>query len=246
MFWKKTCNRCKKKFDKEFLYCPYCGFSESGRKETDFFEKDFSESLKELKMPFGFNFLVKNLMKEMDKQFRDMDRQIAKETQEKEKKFSQEKRLSMPQSSGISISISSGEGKPVIKVNSFGNAPEFKKLEESLKGNSTNIHTERKPKQFSQKTKPQKITEARGLELSKLPRQEASSQVRRLSGKVIYEIDVPGVKNIKDISVNELESSIEIKAFAKDKAYFKFIPVTLPLLGYKLAKEKLILELGEE
>jgi len=41
------------------------------------------------------------------------------------------------------------------------------------------------------------------------------------------------------------ENSIEIKAFSKDKAYFKFLPIALPLLGYKLLKEKLILELGE-
>jgi hypothetical protein len=43
-----------------------------------------------------------------------------------------------------------------------------------------------------------------------------------------------------------LENSIEVKAFAKDKAYYKFLPVSLPLLKYDLANGRLTLELGEK
>lgn len=78
---------------------------------------------------------------------------------------------------------------------------------------------------------------------SELPRKEPKTNVKRLSNTVIYEINIPGVKSIKDLSIVKLENSIEIKAVAKDKAYFKLIPVNLPILDYELEKGKLILEL---
>jgi HSP20 family molecular chaperone IbpA len=79
---------------------------------------------------------------------------------------------------------------------------------------------------------------------STLPKKEPSTNIRRLSNKVVYELNVPGVDSIKDIAVTKLENSIEIKAVAKDKAYAKVIPIDLPLRGFKLDKDKLILELG--
>ncbi len=42
----------------------------------------------------------------------------------------------------------------------------------------------------------------------------------------------------------KLENSIEIKAITKDKAYFKIIPLNLPIINYNILKEKLILEFG--
>ena len=54
---------------------------------------------------------------------------------------------------------------------------------------------------------------------------------------------MPGVTNLKDIMINKLQNSIEIRAFAKDKAYFKLIPVALAIKKYGLEHEKLILEL---
>jgi len=78
---------------------------------------------------------------------------------------------------------------------------------------------------------------------SKLPKKEPKTNIRRLSNNVIYEINMPGVKSIRDVSIVKLENSIEIKAVAKDKAYFKLIPVNLPISDYELEKGKLILEL---
>lgn len=42
----------------------------------------------------------------------------------------------------------------------------------------------------------------------------------------------------------QLEKSIELKALSKKKAYKKVIQIDFPIQGYKLSKEKLILELG--
>jgi len=96
-----------------------------------------------------------------------------------------------------------------------------------------------------QSTKPlQNFSQEQLKKILKLPKQEPSTDIRRFSDKVIYEINVPGVKEIKDVSLVKLENSIEIKAIAKDKYYFKSIPINLPILNYNLQEEKLILELG--
>jgi HSP20 family molecular chaperone IbpA len=79
---------------------------------------------------------------------------------------------------------------------------------------------------------------------SSLPRKEPTTNIRRLSNKVVYEINIPGVESIKDISIIKLEKSIEIKAVSKNTAYAKVIPIDLPIKKYKLEKEKLILELS--
>jgi zinc-ribbon domain len=78
---------------------------------------------------------------------------------------------------------------------------------------------------------------------SALPKEEPTTNIRRLSNKVIYEINLPGVKSAKDISILNLEKGIELKAVSEKKAYLKSIPITLPILAYKLSKGKLVLEL---
>jgi len=79
---------------------------------------------------------------------------------------------------------------------------------------------------------------------SDLPQKDPKTDVRRLSDKVVYEINMPGVKSLKDISIIKLENNVEIKAISKDKAYQKMIPVDFPITGYNLSRGKLILEFG--
>lgn len=238
MFQKKTCKRCGKTLEKGFSYCPHCGFYIDREKE----ERDYGFLGKRdidnfdifdggIRLPMGFNTIFKKLMKEMDKQFKELDRELGKE---KRKEMDKQPFI---KKGGISINISSGAGKPVINVRSFGNIPKFRNMENQIKGAG-------KPGKPGKKKNT--ISEEKAKKLAKLPRQEAESKVRRLSGKVVYEIDLPDVKSEKDIVVNELENSIEIKAFSKDKAYFKFLPVSLPLKDYSFKKGKLTLELGEK
>ena len=136
----------------------------------------------------------------------------------------------IPFSRGISISISiSSNRKPEIKVKGFG--PGFE-----------NLQVQEKAEEKPIKIMPT-ITEEKARKYTKLPREEAKTSVRRLSNKLIYEINLPGVNSLNNIIINKLENSIEIKAFSKDKVYVKLIPVNLSILNYKLEKEKLILEL---
>jgi len=93
-------------------------------------------------------------------------------------------------------------------------------------------------------TSPRAIQE-KMIPFSSLPRKEAEARLRRLSGKVVYEISVPGVKSVDDILINQLESSIEIKALAENVMYLKHLNLNLPIVRYSLQKGVLTLELDE-
>jgi len=139
-------------------------------------------------------------------------------TKQLNKSFTSEKNNPAAKNNGISISISSsGNSPPKIRINS----PINKKVKKEIPG------------QFS-------IEDAR--KFSKLQKQEPKTNIRRLSDKVIYEIEMPEVQSIKDVSITRLESSIEIKAIGKTKAYIKNIPLNMQIIDYVFSKEKLILE----
>jgi len=79
---------------------------------------------------------------------------------------------------------------------------------------------------------------------SDFKKKEPATNIRRLSNKVIYEVEMPGLDSEKNLSIVKLENSIEIKALAKNKAYKKIIPIGFPIKSYNLSNGKLILELG--
>ncbi len=79
---------------------------------------------------------------------------------------------------------------------------------------------------------------------SELTKKEPHTNIRRLSNKVVYEVEIPGMDSEKDLSIVKLENSIEIKAISKNKAYKKIIPIALPIKNYNVSKGKLTLELG--
>ena len=72
------------------------------------------------------------------------------------------------------------------------------------------------------------FTKEKLKKLLELPRKEPESNVKRISGKVIYELSVPGVKTIDNVLINQLENSIEIKALSDDLVYLKNLKVKLP------------------
>jgi HSP20 family molecular chaperone IbpA len=224
---KKKCPKCNSKISKDFDFCPYCGnrFNSLGNEDWGMLGKndflDMNDSFSDLKLPMGFNTIFNALIKNLDKEFQKIDKELGKPTNNQNVKNNLK-------SGGISISISSTPGKnPKIDVKSFGNMPEFKNQEKKIK------------KTF----KKQELSEDKLKKISNLPREEPSTNVKRLSDRMIYEINIPGVKSIKDISIIQLENSIEIKAIGKGKAYFKLIPLSYPIISEKLSKGKLILEL---
>jgi len=248
----KRCARCGRKIGKEFSFCPFCGTPSHNKKNEErnyglLGKDDFTESFPQpgvVRMPFGFNMILNSLLKEADKQFREFDRQLGKDAGKMKinnriGRRIDEKGLRIPfnGAGGISISISTESGKkPSIKVKSFGNAPEFNEMEREIRQDMPGKKIE----------KIAEISEEKARKISKLPREEAETKVRRLSNKIFYEISIPGVKSMKDVIINRLENSIEIKAFSKDKVFFKLFPISLPIIRHRLKDEKLILELKPE
>ena len=78
---------------------------------------------------------------------------------------------------------------------------------------------------------------------SELPKTEPKSRIKRLSDKIIYELIVPAVDSINDVLINQLESSIEVKALSKDVVYSKNLNINLPILRYQLIKDNLVIEM---
>ena len=231
MFSKKNCRKCGKKISDKYDFCPYCGDSLNEKHKEENWgmlgKNDFRPLMDGIKLPTGFNMIFNSLMKNLDKQFKDLGREMNKESREQKTNKGIKK-------GGVSISISSfGDRPPEIKVQSSGNMPGFKQKEPKVKKQIKKISLVNFSKENIKK-------------FSKLPREEPSTNIRRFSDKVIYEIKMPGVKSTKDVSIVSLENSIEIKAIAKDKSYFKLIPIGLPVINYNLSRGKLILEFGEK
>jgi hypothetical protein len=167
------------------------------------------------------------MSKQIESQFKEIDKGIG------EMNFDEKKVQKMPMQ-GLSISISSANnGQPVIKVRSLGD-----KTPIELKA----MQTAKPGKQVRQIALPQKqFSEEESEKLSKLPKEEPKTSIRRLTDKIVYEIEIPGVKK-ENVIISKLQNSIEIKAFAKDKAFFKLIPISLPIIKSQIKEGKLVLE----
>lgn len=231
MFKKKKCRNCSEKIDKNYNFCPYCRASvEDGFDNEDWgmLGKNDTEFLEGIKMPLGFNTIFNSLLKNLNKQFSQMDGESLGENGKRsfEQTGNPGNRI---RKSGISIKISTAQGRPPeIKIKSFG------RPQDELQRDSNQEDVQPVLKKFTEKEAKRFLS---------LPRKEPSTEIRRLANKVIYEIKIPGVKSLDDVSISQLENSIEIKALTKAKAYSKIIPINLPIRKYNLSKGKLILEL---
>ncbi len=132
--------------------------------------------------------------------------------------------------SGFSISISqSGDKEPKVDIKTFGNVDK----------NEVEKKFGIKPKKMAGEIKPM-------IKRKPLPKvtEEPKTQIKRLQNKIVVEMILPGVESEKDIELNELSESVEIKAFEKDKAYFKIlkIPRGFRVINKEMKENKLILE----
>lgn len=87
-----------------------------------------------------------------------------------------------------------------------------------------------------------KITAEQLERMAQLPRTQAASNIKRLSDKVIYELAMPGIKDVKDVFVNKLEQGYEIKAIGPKKVYTSSIPLNLPIKSYSIGEKGLTVE----
>ncbi len=241
MFNKKIKCKCGKKVDKRYNYCPWC--STELKKQIEH-KEEFEKELKPMtkNFPFPFNLIFKELIDQLEVGLRDFDSIMENELNENELIKEMEKELeetnltktpgkldnvklkneiSIPQ---ININIRQlDNGQPVVQIKQIGKGPE---KEIDLPDYKNRILTSDEEERYS-----------------KLPRKEPSTKVRRFSDRILYELSVPGVKNKKDILINKLQKSIEIKALSKEKVYSKMIPTSLPIKKYDFKEGKIFLEL---
>lgn len=55
--------------------------------------------------------------------------------------------------------------------------------------------------------------------------EEPDTKIEKSRNKQTITLNLPDVKNLDDIEIKQLSQSVEIRAFAGDKAYFKLIPI---------------------
>lgn len=226
MFGKKKCQKCGKKTESG-NFCSNCGASLNKNLKKDFGmlgtndleERQGNNPL--ANTPFagiGGNMLGKmlnNTMKMLEK--------------EMQKEFSREQQPNMNHKFELYINGKKIDPKK-IKVTSKQLPPkqEIQKKKPTPKEQGDYVKT------FDAKNK--KVF----LERNKT---EPKTSLKRLGDRVIYEITIPGVKKLEDISIIKLENSIEVKALSEKKAYQKLIPISLPIMRYALSSGKLTLEL---
>lgn len=207
---------CGQEIKKNWKFCPVCG-----RKLKKFF----------LKFPsFG------NLFKNIEKQFLRMDEVFSSDDWFKFpdlKELKQMRQIPKIKGGGVSVSITNVGGKPTMKVKTFG---DFKKIEPGIK------------KSMGVEEKEVKEIGTKKIKKRKVPKitEEPKSEMKRLGNILHIKINLPKVRSLEDIDIIKLAESIEIRAYAGDKAYFKLlkVPRETKLIGKKFDKNTLEIQLS--
>ena len=224
MFGKRECKNCERKVNKKYEFCPYCGSSqdEKSRKKEDYGmlgEGDEMNNINNISKELFKGFSGKMLNKLIGSALKVFENEMQKEIEKEKKETSKNKN-----NANFQLFIN---GK---KVNLGKNYEiEEEPIQERIREDSLKRFSSKNIKKFSE-----------------LPKKEPETNIRRISNKIIYEVDIPGVKSTDEVSIDKFENSIEIRAIAKDKAYVKIIPINLPITNYNLSNGKLTLELFGE
>ena len=141
--------------------------------------------------------------------------------------------------------------------NMLGNA--FKMLEKEMKnvektpgsnvrlminGKEIQIGQQKKPREAIRKIPKREFGKEQLKKISELPKKEPKTSLKRIGDKIIYEIEMPEVKSMNDVLINNLENGIEIKAIGESTIYSKTIPINMPITNQTLSEGKLFLELN--
>ena len=213
MFGKNNCKKCWKSISSKYDFCPYCGNFLKENIKEDFGLLGKNDILGENDL-FSNPFFGGGIF---DKVLGNALKVLEKELQ---KEMKQDKFVSPKSNFQLFIN---GKKIPLGNSNNFQNKTSVQKKNKKF----SSIH-------FSEKNS--KL-------FSKLKKVEPVTNIKRISNKVFYELSLPGVKSLDDISIIKLEGSIELRAISKDQAYFKVIPISLEISDLNFTKNKLILEL---
>lgn len=220
MFKKNKCPNCDSKVSKDFEFCPHCG-NEITENQEDLGMLGKEDSLNEaFNDPFfgmngGFlNKMLNNTMKMLEKEL--------------------QKGMQNP---GLNQPVGNFE----LYINGKKIDPKNIKVSQKVISPQGSVEAKKEVKEKAVKL----FNKEQNQKFQELPREEPlTKSVRRLSNRVIYELEIPEVKSVDDVAISRIQNSIEIKAVGKTKSYFKILPVGLPVIKFEVEKGTLTLELG--
>lgn len=206
------CKNCKSKFSDKFNFCPYCGNPTMGEQE------EMQE----------FGLLGKN--------------DFTKPKETRNNPFG---------GLGITDKLLNSVMKNMIesfeKQMNESEEPEFQgnaDIEQLPNGIKIKIGipSQAMPKKERRAATKKQLTDAQLKKMSNLPRTSARTNIRRLSDKVVYELAIPGIESTNDVFISKLETGYEIKAIGKKKVYVNSLPIDLPMKGFSILDNKLLVE----
>jgi HSP20 family molecular chaperone IbpA len=219
------CPRCGNETEKGWEYCPKCG---RDLRNQEFFSEVFNR---------------------INREFREMDKLFERNIEAMDISSFFRKPVK-PRGSGFSIRITQRSGnKPDVSVKTYGNVDKEKIREElhkvGVKAPENFEIEKKKQEEVRRKEEPRALVQSVHLGMGEPKKtEEPQAEVRRTESKVIVDIDMPDVKSEDHIEVKDLESSVEVKARAGDKAYFKILtkPAQSRLTSKRFEKGVLYLE----
>ncbi|MBN2330412.1 MAG: hypothetical protein JXC85_01225 [Candidatus Aenigmarchaeota archaeon] len=204
------CRRCGFKLDGGWGFCPRCG-----ARKGDMFDslgRDiFSQLFNQMKSSFAEMGSFDNDLEALDlspwfRRAQDMERPV-KPMQKK----------------GFSVHITRGTGmKPRVDIKTYGDVNR-ESIEKELRDRFGVRQQEERPAPAREKESRRSPFPAMRKRDVPKSMEEPKADVRRIGEKVTVDIDMPGVRSQEDVDVHELESSVEVKAIAGEKAYFKIL-----------------------
>ena len=225
------CDRCGKEAEKGWRFCPNCGSS----------------------MQNNIRSLFDEIFSRFRKEFKEMDRTPNKEFEVLDiSPFFRQGQPRVPAKTkrkGFTIRITrQGNQRPKVNVQTFGNVNRDavrRGISETIGGMDGSRMFQNMPRpapRDSGEISPEKKAEPE-QEPAKYT-EEPKTSIKSLGNKIVVDMELPDVKSGSDISINQLESSVEVRARAGDKAYFKIItkPGQLSVTSKVFEKGKLHLE----
>lgn len=238
------CPNCGSDTDDRWQYCAKCG---SQLRRRGFFDQFFSH--------FGREF------EDMEKQMREMDN-IFKQHERRFEVLDLSPFFRQPSGGrGFQIKIERRTGQdPKVSVQTFGDVKK-EDLEEQLK---RQLHVRQgqpirisfgpagaqgtAPRPAVQQRPQARPAERRPAPVKELPvpkvTEEPKTEVKRIDSRVTVEMELPGVRSLEDIRVTEMPESVEVRAVAGDKGFFKILtkPGQFRVSGKSFRDGKLHLE----